>query len=161
MRYRTSAGGDERMFSRFDSQISDAERFRDATPFRVRCRHCQGQLNFLPINDSEVSQSHFLHSQFSRHNPKANLLLPTGPTCPACSKTISAGSIQAQLEVQVREHIAKYYEGWTVCDDPTCDNRTRMMGVYGRRCLRSGCKGHVTFEVNSPPLKKKNLILNP
>ena len=86
---------------------------------------------------------------------KANLLLPTGPACPACSKTITSGSIQAQLEVQVREHIAKFYEGWTVCDDPTCDYQTRMMGVYGRRCLRSGCKGHVTFQVNSSPLEKR------
>lgn len=79
---------------------------------------------------------------------KANFLLPTGPTCPACSKTITSGSLQTQLEVQIREFIARYYEGWTVCDDPTCDNRTRMMGVYGRRCLRNGCKGKVSFEVN-------------
>ncbi|KAF8966275.1 DNA polymerase alpha catalytic subunit [Flammula alnicola] len=135
MRYRTSTGGDERMFSGLDSQISDAERFRDAVPFFVRCRHCQGRLNFLPLN-----------------HPEANLLLPTGPTCPACSKPISAGSLQTQLEVQIRDFIAKYYEGWTVCDDPTCDNHTRMMGVYGRRCLRSGCKGKVTFEYSDTQL---------
>ena len=66
MRYRTSTGGgDERVFSGLDSQISDAERFRDASPFRVRCRHCQGQLNFLPIHTPEVSQSSSLQSQFS------------------------------------------------------------------------------------------------
>lgn len=57
-------------------------------------------------------------------------------------------SVQTQLEVQIREHIAKYYEGWTVCDDATCGNRTRMMGVYGRRCLRPGCQGSVAFEVS-------------
>ena len=55
--------------------------------------------------------------------------------------------MQTQLEVQIREHIAKYYESWTVCDDATCGNRTRMMGVYGRRCLRPGCRGSVAFEV--------------
>lgn len=49
--------------------------------------------------------------------------------------------------MQIRESITKYYQGWTVCDDPTCHNRTRMMGVYGRRCLRAECKGRVTFEV--------------
>ncbi len=59
-------------------------------------------------------------------------------------------SVQTQLEVQVREHIAKYYEGWTVCEDATCGHRTRMMGVYGRRCLRPGCLATVTFEVSSP-----------
>ncbi|KAF8813033.1 DNA polymerase alpha catalytic subunit [Phlegmacium glaucopus] len=133
-RFRTSIGGNERTFSGLDAQISDAERFRDATPFHVRCRHCQGQLPFV-INEPETS-----------------ILLITGPTCPACSKTISAGSLQTQLEVQIREHIAKYYEGWTVCDDPTCDYSTRMMGVYGRRCLRSGCKGRVAFKYSDTQL---------
>lgn len=55
-----------------------------------------------------------------------------------------------QLESQIRDCINKYYEGWTVCDDPTCRNRAKMMGVYGRRCLRPGCRGSVTFEVSDP-----------
>ena len=59
--------------------------------------------------------------------PKTPILLITGPTCPVCAKTISSGSLQTQLEVQIREHIAKYYEGWTLCDDPTCNYSTRMM----------------------------------
>ncbi|KAF8202326.1 hypothetical protein BJ912DRAFT_944501 [Pholiota molesta] len=128
VRYRSSIEADERVFSGLDSQTSDAERFRDAVAFLVRCRHCQVRLSF-----------------YSLDSPEANLLLSTGPTCPACSKTISPGSLQTQLETQIREFIAKYYEGWTLCDDPTCGNRTRMMGVYGRRCLRSGCKGKVSF----------------
>lgn len=52
-----------------------------------------------------------------------------------------------QLESQLRQHIGKYYEGWASCDDPTCGLRTRMMGAYGRRCLRPGCGGAVSFEV--------------
>ncbi|PPQ85267.1 hypothetical protein CVT25_010040 [Psilocybe cyanescens] len=131
MRYRTAVGGvEDRAFSGLDSQMSDAERFRDAAPFIIRCRHCQVKLPFLPLND-----------------PEADILQPTGPSCPSCTKTISLGSLQTQLEIQIRESISKYYQGWTVCDDSTCNNRTRMMGVYGRRCLRTECKGHVTFEV--------------
>lgn len=72
---------------------------------------------------------------------------PSGLTCPQCHAAVGMASVQTQLEVQIREHIAKYYENWTVCDDSTCGNRTRMMGVYGRRCLRPGCRGSVTFEV--------------
>ncbi|KAF8954162.1 hypothetical protein BDZ97DRAFT_1766526 [Flammula alnicola] len=85
MRYRTSTG-DERMFSGLDSQISDAERFRDAVPFFVRRRHCQGRLNFLPLDHPEFFRQTFY---------------------PACSKTISAGSLQTQLEAQIRDFIAK------------------------------------------------------
>ena len=69
-----------------------------------------------------------------------------GAKCPSCSAELKPASLEVQLQLQIRQHIAKYYEGWTVCDDPTCGNRTRMMGVYGRRCLRPGCVGKVTFE---------------
>lgn len=70
-----------------------------------------------------------------------------GVTCPMCENSFGTASLQIQLECQIREHINKYYEGWTVCDDPTCGNRARMMGVYGRRCLKEWCRGSVTFEV--------------
>lgn len=54
MRFKTSTAGDERVFSGLDSQISDTERFRDATPFFVKCRHCQGCLSFSPLSAPEV-----------------------------------------------------------------------------------------------------------
>lgn len=79
-----------------------------------------------------------------------SLLQPKGPVCPGCDATMGTPSLQVQLEVQIREHISKYYEGWTVCNDQTCGNRTRMMSVYGRRCLRPQCQGNVAFEVRHP-----------
>lgn len=119
-------------FSSLDSQISDAQRFAEAKPFIIRCRHCTNTNQiFTPISD--------------RENP---IVLPTGPTCPACHKLYGTASLRAQLEVQIREYIALYYQGWTVCEDKTCENRTRMMGVYGRRCLRPDCRGTVRFEVS-------------
>ncbi|KAJ6624905.1 DNA polymerase alpha catalytic subunit [Mycena sp. CBHHK59/15] len=136
-RYRAAASSasDEPTFSSLDSQISDSERFKDAAPFIVRCRHCQGVLPFAPINDRDSS-----------------IIQSTGPRCSACQKAISAGSLQMQLETQIREHISKFYEGWTVCDDPTCGHRTRMMGVWGRRCLQNGCRGKVAFEYSDARL---------
>ncbi len=54
MRYRNPSSTDDRAFSALDSQITDSERFRNASAFIVRCRHCQGKLPFLPLNDPEV-----------------------------------------------------------------------------------------------------------
>ncbi|KAF8703965.1 hypothetical protein AX14_014078 [Amanita brunnescens Koide BX004] len=129
-RYRnmTSSGSSGPVFASFDSQISDAERFRDAAPFIIRCRGCQGELGFAPIHDSSC------------------ILSPHGAVCPSCQRPIALGSLLIQLEVQIRTWIAKYYEGWTICDDPTCGHRTRIMSVYGRRCLQLGCRGSVQFE---------------
>ncbi len=80
--------------------------------------------------------------------PKQILLKPEGLFCHACLKPIKDGSLHAQLEVQIREFVSKYYESWTICDDQTCGNRTRVMSVYGRRCIRTDCRGRVTFEVS-------------
>lgn len=59
------------------------------------------------------------------------------------------GSLQTQLEVQIRKHVARYYEGWLICDDSVCGYRTRMMRVYGRKCLRPECRGTMSYEVSA------------
>lgn len=54
-RYRNSVvGAEEKAFASLDSQVSDSERFKEAIPFLVRCRNCQGQLPFSPLHDREV-----------------------------------------------------------------------------------------------------------
>jgi DNA polymerase alpha subunit A len=56
MRFRntTSGGPDERAFIPLDSQLSDHERFKDASPFLLQCRGCKGLLSFAPLHDREV-----------------------------------------------------------------------------------------------------------
>ncbi|KAI0796194.1 hypothetical protein C8Q75DRAFT_863184 [Abortiporus biennis] len=130
-RYKSTTGAEQegRYFSSLDSLMPDSERFKECEPFIVRCPSCKGEVCFEPIGDREKC-----------------LLSSSGVACAACRAPIGTPSMQVQLEVQIRDYIAKYYEHWTVCDDPTCGNRTRSMGVYGRRCLRPGCRGTVTFE---------------
>ena len=60
-------------------------------------------------------------------------------------------SVLMQLEHQIRQQTCKYYEGWLVCDDQACGNRTRQMSVYGHRCLGPkglghGCLGKMHYE---------------
>lgn len=77
------------------------------------------------------------------------MLRPAGVHCgnAACEALLSLPSIQVQVELQVRSFIAKFYEGWVVCDDQSCGNRTRMIGVYGKRCLKPDCRGQMQNEV--------------
>ena len=83
------------------------------------------------------------------------MVTSAGPTCLACSTKLPTYHLQLQLEQQIRHHVAKYYEGWTECDDPTCRNRTRMMSVYGRRCMKSHCRGTVKPEVKATAHRQK------
>ncbi|KAI9509680.1 hypothetical protein F5148DRAFT_1185768 [Russula earlei] len=134
-RSTTSNEVEERRFSALESQLPDSERYKDAVPFVVRCRACECSVAFAPVT-----------------NKAESLVKSIGATCPMCNKIFGTASLQIQLERQIREHIHRYYEGWTVCDDPTCGNRARMMGVYGRRCLKDWCRGSVSFEYSDAML---------
>jgi DNA polymerase alpha subunit A len=70
---------------------------------------------------------------------------------------MKTGSLQFQLESEIRRAIAKYYQGWLICGDPICGHKTREMSVYGRQCLRPGCQGYVSAEVRGLSNEYKQL----
>ncbi|KAH8199068.1 hypothetical protein TruAng_006755 [Truncatella angustata] len=116
-----------------ESQIPDSIRFSDCTRLQLRCRKCKTSNVFEGLLGSLKS------------------ITPTGVTCKTCSASISNLSIVAQVETAIRKQTAKYYEGWLVCDDPQCGNRTRQMSVKGDRCLGpnglgKGCLGKMRYE---------------
>ncbi|KAI1492041.1 DNA polymerase [Biscogniauxia mediterranea] len=119
-----------------ESQIPDEVRFSDCKRLSLRCRKCKTAAPFeglLPTAE-----------QTSR-------VTPQGISCPSCSAIIPNLSIVAQVEHAIRVETARYYEGWLVCDDPSCGNRTRQLAVYGTRCLgprglASGCLGRMRYE---------------
>ncbi|KIJ54743.1 hypothetical protein M422DRAFT_24648 [Sphaerobolus stellatus SS14] len=141
-RYRSSSGSEfeDRAFGTLDSQLADKDRFKDAEFLKVTCTGCDGEMVFEPLYDRERS-----------------IVSSAGPSCPSCSTRLSNFRLQMQLELQIRQHIAKYYEGWTECNDATCRNRTRMMSVYGRRCMKPNCRGVATLEYSD--LKLYNQLL--
>jgi DNA polymerase alpha subunit A len=124
----------EREFHSFESQISDAERFRLCEPLKLKCRLCKEESAFGGMMDNSNG-----------------MINPSGIHCPneACEAHIPLVSVQIQVEHQVRAAINKFYESWVVCDDQSCSNRTRMIGVYGRRCLKPDCRGRMHNEVSA------------
>ncbi|WWC58983.1 uncharacterized protein I303_101529 [Kwoniella dejecticola CBS 10117] len=138
-RYASSGPGvtDEKQFFTFESQISDKERFKDTEPLQLRCVACESTFTFQGLMDETTN------------------IQPVGISCSACHAIVHPASVSIQLENQIRAHISRYYLGWTVCDGEGCGARTRMMSVYGKRCLglvREGCKGTVRLEYNDSKL---------
>ncbi|KAK0623623.1 hypothetical protein B0T14DRAFT_428209 [Immersiella caudata] len=118
-----------------ESQIPDAVRFRDCTPLTLRCRVCKASAPFEGLLGSP------------------DRITPAGVACPTpgCSATLSTLSIIAQVESAIRAQTARYYEGWLVCDDTSCGNRTRQISVAGSRCLgpkglARECSGRMRYE---------------
>ena len=127
-----SAGNNEAEIHPLESQIDDSVRFKDSTRLTLRCRSCKAVFGFEGILNSTENCS------------------PFGIIC-RCGTTLSTLSIMTQLEHQIRQETCKYYEGWLVCDDQACGNRTRQMSVYGHRCLgpkglAQGCLGKMRYE---------------
>jgi DNA polymerase alpha subunit A len=127
-----SGGSSETEIHPLESQIDDSVRFKDAFRLTLRCRSCKSAFGFEGLTES------------------LEICSPSGIKC-HCEQTLSNLSVLAQLEHQIRQQASKYYEGWLVCDDQACGNRTRQMSVYGHRCLGPngfgrGCLGKMHYE---------------
>lgn len=149
----------ERQLGVLDSQVPDSERFRDTDPLTVNCPKCSAVSPFFRLTEDQVrpssisfgalsqwlsDQSHMYQSMILF---QPSILTPTGPQCPSCNEPIPSASIELQLDLQIHQHVSRYYEAWMVCDDPTCEMRTRRMSVKPRKCMRSGCHGNAFCEV--------------
>ncbi|KAF9908957.1 DNA-directed DNA polymerase alpha catalytic subunit pol1 [Linnemannia zychae] len=104
------------------SQLSDAERYKDAESLEIRCRSCQSTFSCSSLMMEKDGANYF------------------GLQCLSCGAIAQRASVCMQLTNAIRKHIQKYYHGWVVCDDQGCRNRTRMVSVVGRRCLVEECK---------------------
>ncbi|KAF2871921.1 DNA polymerase alpha catalytic subunit A [Massariosphaeria phaeospora] len=109
-----------------ETQIPDSVRFKSCSPLHLRCRACTTVFPFAGI---------------AAASSKASTISHTGVLCPnpSCAQPLSTLSLVAQLESAIRQHLATYYAGALLCDDPACGARTRQISVYGHRCL--GPKG--------------------
>ena len=57
-RYRSIVTeSEDRRFSALESRIPESERYKEATPFVVRCRGCESRVAFVPVTNRAVSRS--------------------------------------------------------------------------------------------------------
>ncbi|SCZ87769.1 BZ3500_MvSof-1268-A1-R1_Chr2-3g05237 [Microbotryum saponariae] len=171
-RYRSTVDAPERDFKTLHSQVSDAQRFRDVEPLRIRCRVCETESIFDGLVKNSVSDLHpsiFTKGHEPRtdqrtRSPQTNMVSKSGFFCTNtdCLEPLSTASIAIQIDNQIRGAIAKFYEGVMVCDEPTCGYKSRMMSVYGKRCLNPGltCRGTVHFEYNDLQLYNQILFFD-
>lgn len=111
-------------FIPFESQLSDAERFKDCQPLKLVCYDCQHETAYRGVDKTVLS--------------------PRGIECVNCKTLFSCIRLTSQVEMTIRRHIARYYETWLKCDDAACGLVTRQIGVSGgKRCFakEGTCRG--------------------
>ncbi|ERS97777.1 hypothetical protein HMPREF1624_05948 [Sporothrix schenckii ATCC 58251] len=133
-----------------ETQIPDEIRFGDCTRLQLRCRKCKTSGLFEGLSATATATA----PVEGEEAPAAfkTKVTPAGIACGKCETTLSTLSVVAQMEHAVRVATTRYYEGWLVCDDASCGNRTRQMSVYGARCLgpkglARDCLGRMRYEV--------------
>ncbi|KAH6627613.1 hypothetical protein F5144DRAFT_535367 [Chaetomium tenue] len=130
----SSSSNNDVVIHPLESQIPDVTRFQDCARLSLRCRACKTTAPFEGLLGS------------------ADRITPSGVSCPQCGTVLSTLSIVAQVEAAARAQTARYYEGWLVCDDASCGNRTRQVSVAGGRCLgprglARDCQGRMRYEM--------------
>ncbi|KAK5629588.1 hypothetical protein RRF57_005303 [Xylaria bambusicola] len=135
------SGSNDMEIHPLESQISDEIRFRDCIPLSLRCRKCKVASLFEGL----------LPTTLNTEANKVATVTALGVLCPSCSSIIPNLSVIAQVEHAIRAQTSRYYEGWLVCNDELCRNRTRQLSVYGTRCmgpkgLATGCLGRMRYE---------------
>ncbi|XP_069493401.1 DNA polymerase alpha catalytic subunit isoform X2 [Ambystoma mexicanum] len=96
------------------SQITDEEKYKDCERFKFTCPACGTE----GIYDNAFDGS-------------GALMEPSLKRCckPECDASPMHFVIQLQnkLHLDIRRHIKKYYSAWFICEEPTCQNRTRRL----------------------------------
>ncbi|XP_020388539.2 DNA polymerase alpha catalytic subunit [Rhincodon typus] len=96
------------------AQLTDEEKYRDAERFKFACPSCGTENIYDNVFDGSGQQIQ--------------------PSLLHCSN-IDCEALPIQYEVQmrnklildIRRHIKRYYSGWLICEEQTCQNRTRHL----------------------------------
>lgn len=106
------------------AQVPDEDRYRMCERFTFKC----------PAQDCDTVIT--MDSAFRGVGPGPNLevALQYCPN-PKCKFPIFSriAPILNKLRLDIRNHITKYYNGWLICEDPSCDNRTRRIPLLFNR----------------------------
>ncbi|XP_028935411.1 DNA polymerase alpha catalytic subunit [Ornithorhynchus anatinus] len=117
-RYRRDEGGDVPIGG--PAQLTDEERYKDCDRFRFPCPNCGTENVYDGVFDGSGFQM------------QPSLERCGNPACDVSTLTFTTQLIN-RLILDVRRHIRKYYGGWLICEEPTCQHRTRRVPVQFSR----------------------------
>ncbi|XP_032534928.1 DNA polymerase alpha catalytic subunit isoform X2 [Chiroxiphia lanceolata] len=96
------------------AQLTDEEKYRDCERFKFCCLKCGTENIYDNVFDGS---GRFIEPSLQR-----------------CSKTDCdeppfnyVVQMNNKLLLDIRRYIRKYYNGWLICEEPTCQNRTRRL----------------------------------
>jgi len=126
--------------------VDDKERFRDCGPLEGTCPSC------LEVGKPGEAE------------------WPKRLNCAKCSALYPMVTLKNGLTTAIRAAVTKFNDGWMVCEESTCPQRTRMLSLaytrtdkglseVGRQCLRVGCHGRMEKDFSDKALYTQMVYL--
>lgn len=107
--------------------LAEEEKYKDVEKITITCKNisCKKSFSVDP-------------------KPQANILL-----CPFCLNQQSLEYISNVIDLFARKFINKYYQQFLICEEQSCQNRTRFLFFKkdSPKCTIPGCKGSLHLEV--------------
>ncbi|XP_006921022.1 DNA polymerase alpha catalytic subunit [Pteropus alecto] len=113
------------------AQLTDEEKYRDCERFKCPCPAC----GIENIYDSVFECSVTDHKPFITFCTCLSWLLLFRCSNIDCKTSPLNFMVQLnnKLILDIRRYIRKYYQGWLICEEPTCRNRTRHLPLQFSR----------------------------
>ncbi|XP_044526087.1 DNA polymerase alpha catalytic subunit [Gracilinanus agilis] len=102
------------------AQLSDEEKYRDCERFKFSCPKCGTENICDGVFDGSGTQI------------EPSLFRCCNIDCKASPMTF-ADQLNNKLILDIRRCIKKYYNGWLICEEPTCQTRTRRLPLQFSR----------------------------
>ncbi|XP_062939609.1 DNA polymerase alpha catalytic subunit isoform X2 [Cynocephalus volans] len=102
------------------AQLTDEEKYRDCERFKCPCPTCGTENIYDNVFDG------------SGTDMEPSLYRCSNIDCKASPLTFMV-QLSNKLIVDIRRCIKKYYDGWLICEEPTCRNRTRHLPLQFSR----------------------------
>ncbi|XP_071950860.1 DNA polymerase alpha catalytic subunit-like [Antedon mediterranea] len=108
---------DHDAYEGFEAQMTDEEKYKDCELFKFVCPACKKQ----NIIDTVITSSNSCRLEACSNEE--------------CGKPLYKYEAQMknQIRVMIRRCVAKYYDGWLVCEDSSCAHRTRCVPINPQR----------------------------
>ncbi|XP_075710123.1 DNA polymerase alpha catalytic subunit isoform X2 [Rhinoderma darwinii] len=113
------------------AQLTDEEKYRDCERFKCCCPKCETENIYNNVFDGSALQI------------EPSLLRCSKPECDA-SPLDHVAQVHNKLLLDIRRNIKKYYSGWLLCEEQTCQNKTRRLplnfsrtGPICQACLKA------------------------
>ncbi|XP_038658169.1 DNA polymerase alpha catalytic subunit [Scyliorhinus canicula] len=96
------------------TQLTDEEKYRDSERFKFVCPKCGTENIYDNVFDGSGQQI------------QPSLLHCSNIDCEALPVQYEV-QMRNKLTLDIRRHIKRYYSGWLICEEPTCQNRIRHL----------------------------------